>query len=76
MIEDKQTEDECMQGGLYLCGGALLKFLFEPKIFEFNDGRHGYTCVPCNSIHDKDLDCIPYMDYQNLIANNPDSENC
>ena len=28
------------------------KFLFKPKRDETKDGKHGYNCIPCNSIHD------------------------
>ena len=56
--------------------GRENKFLFKPKLVETRDGKHGYNCVPCNSIHDSTLVCMEYLEYKDLTRNVPSPENC
>ena len=51
------------------------KFVFKPQIVTLPDGRHGYNCVPCNSIHDQSIVCVFYLDYEDILVNNPEAEN-
>ena len=49
--------------------------MFKPQMVSLPDGRHGYNCVPCNSIHDQTIICVPYLDYEDMLINNPETEN-
>ena len=51
------------------------KFLFKPKVVKTKDGKHGYNCVPCNSIHDSTLVCMDYLKFKDLTRNVPSQEN-